>query len=72
MLGSGDDFFDDVWNNEDVSEDDYRVFEEESGLGEEFIEVKIVDVSERKIFVKDIMMYFDFSRLNEGVKEFLD
>lgn len=72
MLGSGDDFFDDVWNNEDVSEDDYRVFEEESGLGEEFIEVKIVDVSERKIFVKDIMMYFDFSGLNEGVKEFLD
>lgn len=72
MLGSGDDFFDDVWNNEDVSEDDYKEFEEESGLGEEFIEVKIVDVSERKIFVKDIMMYFDFSGLNEGVKEFLD
>lgn len=72
MLGSGDDFFDDVWNNEDVSEDDYKEFEEESGLGEEFIEVKIVDVSERKIFVKDIMMYIDFSGLNEGVKEFLD
>lgn len=55
-----------------ISEDDYKEFEEESGLGEEFIEVKIVDVSERKIFVKDIMMYFDFSGLNEGVKEFLD
>ena len=67
--GSGDDSLDDVRNNEDASEDDYKEFEEESGSGEEPTEVKIVDVSERKTSVKDTTMHSDFSGSNEGVKE---